>query len=109
MTEYYVGQKVLIVGINDRGKPPFESEVLKVGRKLVTVKAPWYGDAQFRMESNQINDQYGHYWLMTPESYAETIRRDQLLAAIRRADIYGRPYTNDQLERVLAILEEETE
>lgn len=80
MSGYEVGQRVWVYGINDRGRPPTESTVVKVGRALVSVQGP-YGDVQqFRMDTGQSNsrDYPHHFWIRSDDERAV----DERLAAI---------------------------
>lgn len=77
MSEYHVGQTVVIQGFNTRGHNT--GEVVKVGRLLVTVKGDYGVEAQYRIDGGHINDKFGHSWVCTEEEFAA----QRELAALR--------------------------
>ena len=110
MTEYYVGQKILIRSVNERGRGPVETTVTKVGTKLVYVHH-WGRDEAYRIETGRRNDAYEHQWLETPEQYAEELHRSELWERLRVAGLasfsyHGKNVPTEKLERVLAIMED---
>ena len=114
MTEYYVGQKVLIRDINRRRDGgPTESVITRVGRKLVYIEQ--YGrEVAYRIEDGRKNDNYGHSWLQTPEQYVEEMHRDALWSRLNAAGLrlelgMSHKVSTDKLERVVAIMEETDE
>lgn len=88
-----VGQLVWIYDVNDRrGQGPYKGEITKLGTKLVTVAAVWIGndgvkytgtETVFRIDSQVINDNYGH------SSFATSAQREQQERQSRR-DAYFR-------------------
>lgn len=110
MTEYYVGQEVLIRSVNQRGSEPEKATVTKVGRKLVTVRNQYNWFEVYRMDTGKRNDNYGHEWLQTPEAYADEQHRTELWGQLRELGLkteWGKPTISTvKLERIIAILEE---
>jgi hypothetical protein len=81
MSEFHVGQKVLVDGVNLRGRT-HEAEVVKVGRKLVYIEE--YGrQIAYRIETGVINDDYGHTWIQTPDQFQEAQDRKVVLDRLR--------------------------
>ena len=79
-----VGDKVWWSDVNRKGI--HSGTVLKVGRKLVTVKE--YGQIVFRKDNLRTNDDYGHQSLIVDlEAYQERQKVRGVLDAIYRA--YG--------------------
>lgn len=105
--EYHVGQRVLIHHWNTRGGRIQEAEVSKVGRKLVYIEE--YGrPVAYRIDTGNKNDQYGHSTMYTPEAWAARERRADLDRRLREGGLDRRNGTNltdDQVERIVAILE----
>lgn len=104
--QYEVGQEVVLRGGNKRRniEPPI-GRVLKVGRKLVTVEDQWGWPRQYRMEDGRANDRYGHAWIQTREQYAEEMARSALLDALLKRGVTVRGYSNNALNAILAILD----
>lgn len=107
MTDYYVGQPVLISDVNARGRGPYESKVTKVGRKL--VYATMYGrDYAFRIEGGTINDKYGHQHIWTVEDWDAKNQHARALADLREAGVRfdwdSRYLDTETLEKILAVV-----
>lgn len=111
MSEFHVGQKVLVNGVNLRGRT-HEAEVVKVGRKLVYIEE--YGRAvAYRIETGVINDDYGHTWIQTPEQFQEQQDRAAVLERLRDLGLSshrfnGLPYSTATLNSVCDLLESDS-
>ena len=108
--ELKVGDEVLVFDVNwgRRGNAGGEpATVVKVGRKLVTLKIGTWWEKQFRLDTQRINYDYGHLWFRTKKQVAEDNRRREAVAALasfglelsRRCSL-----TTDRLEAVLSAL-----
>lgn len=81
MNQFHVGQKVIVSGVNMRGRS-YEAEVVKVGRKLVYIEE--YGrSTAYWIDTGVINDDYGHTWIQTPEQFQEQQDRTAALHRLR--------------------------
>jgi hypothetical protein len=110
MTDYQVDQDVVVfVGWQAQAYP---GKITKVGRELVTINAPGYGEGQFRMDTRRSNNkQFGSgTYFRTPEEHAEAQIRSLLIAELRKAGIelrmghgMDRKLTTGQMEAILAI------
>jgi hypothetical protein len=107
MTDYYVGQPVLITDVNARGRGPYETTVTKVGRKL--VYANMYGrDYAFRIEGGVINDNYGHQHIWTLEEWGAKERHSKVLADLREVGVKfdwdSKSLSTETLEKILGVV-----
>lgn len=107
MSEFHVGQKVIVSGVNMRGRSR-EAEVVKVGRKLVYIGE--YGrHVAYRMDTGVINDNYGHTRIQTPEQFQEQQDRTAALHRLRDLGLvqaYGTvDYSTATLNAVCDLLE----
>lgn len=110
MTAYEVGQRVWFYGINDRGRPPTEGTVTKVGRTLVTVAIGHGQSQQFRIETGQINsrDYPHHYWVKTEQQRAADQHKSELNQRLESAGIafrLGARLPIEVIEDIVAVLD----
>ena len=84
--------------------------VTKVGRKLFTVVTGERGrEMVFRLETGIVNDDYGHYWVLTLAQAAEKERRHAAIDALRtfgltfNSSARDRSATLEQLETLAAL------
>lgn len=87
-----------------------DGEVVKVGRKLITVKYGW-GTTVFRMENGRANDRFGHTYIRTPEQVEEMNRRTDLLSRLKALGLEPVSYprteiSTDKIEAIVKIMEE---
>lgn len=76
--------------------------VTKVGRKLVTVEE--YGRPfQYRIETGQANDQYGHEWLVTEAERDAGLRANEARAFLRSLGLDERLGFRPSSERLVEI------
>jgi hypothetical protein len=92
---------------------PKRVKVHKVGRKLVYIlryaDRPDMGTDAYRIESDVINDNYGHTRLWFPRDWEAEQRRGDLTEALRRHGVEvwrGGRKSIRTLERLLAVMEE---
>jgi hypothetical protein len=80
-----------------------DATVVKVGRKLITVK---YGHCEsvFRLENGRINNDYGHSWIRTVEQAAEDLRRKELVQRLRDGGVDLRVGTQFAMETLEALV-----
>lgn len=90
MSEFHVGQKVIVSGVNMRGRSR-EAEVVKVGRKLVYIGERGRHVA-YRMDTGVINDNYGHTRIQTPEQFQEQQNRTAALHRLRDLGLVPQAY-----------------
>lgn len=110
-----VGDRVQVFGGYGRrhGAPGgMDGEVIKVGRKLITVAYPGSPNGQvFRLESGRANDDYGHQRIQTVEQAAEDARRSELIARLRSGGIelrmgHDRKISTETLEALAAVVDQ---
>lgn len=79
-----IGQTLVRRDVNEnRLGGPQNVEVVKVGRKLITV-VDKYGTAEvFRLEDGTRNDNYGHGYVQTSDQYEDEQARDAILKRLR--------------------------
>lgn len=120
MTDYtrdhwQVGQEVYIRDVNERrlyrsgdGLPPIGT-VVKVARKLITVKGPWGREETYEIATGSRSDAYRHGWVQTMEDYEAQQERFDLLRRLKDAGLEvrtgGRPLRNETLRSVIRALE----
>lgn len=123
--DLHEGQDVLITDVNVHGRRKYENlapwpgKVRKVGRVLVTIgfsyghstdERNWRAE-QFRIETQHVNDQYGHQQFWLPEQWQAEHDRQALLDALRAAGVAieakalgaAPRHTNWQLGRILEV------
>lgn len=97
-----VGQEVwLFAARRDRER----GTVVKVGRKLVTIRAgerDW-DERQYRLASGIVNDNWGHHWFKTDEQVALDDRVSAARAALLAAGLSVRSYADLSLETLEAV------
>lgn len=110
--ELEVDQTLILRDQNEnRMGGPKVGTVTKVGRKLVTI-APEQGwwTTTYRIDTQRVNDERGHGWFQTPDQYAEDVLRVEVMGALRGGlgvnTNFGNKLSNDQLIRILAIVQE---
>lgn len=114
MTGVKVGDRVQIFDSYRQGQSPNgeDGEVIKVGRRLFTVKRTWGGELVFRLENGQLNDKNFGYqtYVMTPEQVEIQNAMSGARARMKALGLEERPGYNrltlDQMLRVIAVLEE---
>lgn len=106
------GDPVKVFDVNGRryGQPEdgVDGEVVKVGRKLITVKHSRWNTQVFRLENGIANDNYGHQWIRTLEEAADLIRRAELRQSMRKLGLeikIGRSFSTDTMEKLVQVLE----
>lgn len=114
---FAVGEEVLITNTNDRGRPPREGVVEKVGRKLIYVSlhGTRTGQHVFRLDreyGRPSNDGYGHGTVWLPHELENRKRHKELLETLRELGIEPRNYRGnhlsiDTLTRLIAVLRDE--
>ena len=111
MSELKVGDEVLVFSVDSparrRGEPDpgLPGEIVKVGRKLVTIHCRGW-DTVFRLDTQRINDGYGHEWFATPEQVALDERHDAAMAVLRYVGLEmrsGHHLTLEQAEALAAV------
>jgi len=108
VSEYTIGQTVLLKSVNSRGKAPSEVVITRVGRKLVYIEE--YGrELAFRIADGRRNNQYGHEWIETPERAAAKAHRSDVVARLKAHGIdyvgySGFKQDTETLEHILAVL-----
>lgn len=111
--KYTVEQRVWVYDINRRRSAgPEEATVVKVGRKLVTVKRV-YGEETFRIVDGVRNDGYGHAHIRTDEDRAADERRSIATQRLKAAHLgialgYERTFPLETLESIVAVLESQS-
>lgn len=107
--ELKVGQEVRVFDQNGRrmGQPDggWPGVVTKVGRKLVAIE---YSNrsAQFRLDTQVINDGYGHRYFETPEQVIRHQRLGRALKALHDHQIMlgrGHRLTVEQIEALAEV------
>jgi hypothetical protein len=108
--KYALEQRVWVYDINRRRSAgPEEATVVKVGRKLVTVKRI-YGEETFRIVDGVRNDSYGHAHILTDEDRNAEDRRSAAVKRLKAAHLgialgYERSFPLDTLEAIVAVLD----
>lgn len=114
-TKYEVGQAVRIFDVNGKrlGQPEdgWPGHVTEVGRKLVTVEEDdgWPNPTQYRIETGQKNDNYGHRYIKTPEQSAWDERKRASVAFLHQHGLeVGRKFDLDVtvLEAIADVIRE---
>jgi hypothetical protein len=91
MSPIEVGDEVRVFDVNSPAQrrnepdPGVPGEVVHVARTLVTITSHNYGTMKFRLDTQRVNDNYGHQWFRTPEQVAEDQRVRAGLAALKAA------------------------
>ncbi|MEU4229392.1 hypothetical protein AB0F17_34290 [Nonomuraea sp. NPDC026600] len=108
-----VDDEVRVIDVNGArmGQPKdgWVGKVVKVGRKLITVRYGNYdGYTQvFRREDGSVNDKYGHQRIETPEQAARRVRNGEIHATLRGHGInlaFGHRLTDEHLEQMAALV-----
>lgn len=109
---FTVGMAVIATDVNDRGAPPREWVVKKVGRKLVTAGPPdseWQ-NVVYRIETGRSNDDWGNGHLRTPQEYADDQRRSEVKRLLFehgiKIDWNASSIASPKLEAILRVMEE---
>ena len=108
--KYTLEQRVWVYDINRRRSAgPEEATVVKVGRKLVTVKRI-YGEETFRIVDGVRNDAYGHALIRTDEDRDAEDRRSAAVKRLKAAHLgialgYEQSFPLETLESIVAVLE----
>jgi hypothetical protein len=109
-----VGDRVQVFDVNGSrlGQPKggYDGTVVKMGRKLVTVKYD-HGESVFRLETGQANDAYGHQHLRTVEQAAEDLRKTEAMQQLREVGLdvqrdRRRDFSVDTLKKIVEIVKE---
>jgi hypothetical protein len=113
LADLKVGDRVQVFDVNGRrrGAPKggLDGTVVKVGRKLITVRYGHGYTKVFRLDGGRANDDYGHQWIETPEQAADNARRDELVQRLRDGGLevrIGRQLPTRTLEAVAKALDE---
>lgn len=112
LAELKAGDRVQVFDVNGSrmGQPKggWDGEVVKVGRKLITVKYG-YAASVFRLDDGRKNDAYGHQHIKTVEQAAEDLRRGSVVGRLREFGIDlrwdAREISTAKLESMLQVLE----
>jgi hypothetical protein len=108
-----VNQPVRVFDTNGSrmGQPEggWPGRVVKIGRTLVTIDYPAgnRGPYQFRLDTRQVNDNYGHQWFRTEEEAEAEQRLASAVDILRGAGItieYRSSLTADQVEELAAVV-----
>lgn len=105
-----VGQEVWLYDVNDQRygrREPCRGTVVKVGRKLATIRYGAGYDKVFRLDTTRSNDNYGHQWFKTDEQATEDDRRSaatEVLRAARLRPESGCSLSLVQLEAIAAVI-----
>jgi len=106
--KYSEGDDVLVFKRLNRGVKREPGTIVKVGRILVTIE---YGGSyktadQFRINTQRINDKYGHRWFKTPEQVAEDNRRTAAWNIINECGLERRFHTRTDGDFSTELLED---
>jgi hypothetical protein len=113
MEKFEVGQKVKVFDVNGRrrGQPKggWEGEIVKVGRKLVTITYPGhYRPKAFRIDDQMANDEYRHQSFSTLEQAEQTERRQRAMDTLNGIGLDrsydGEKLTLEQLEALVNVI-----
>lgn len=110
MPDLKVGDKVRVFDVNGRrqGQPEgaWVGEVVKAGRKLVTIKYGWRVQV-FRIEGQRANDSYGHQHFKSPEQAERDLRASKARGVLRERRIkldWDAKFTVEQLEALAELV-----
>jgi len=106
--QYSEGDDVLVFERLNRGVKREPGTIVKVGRTLVTIE---YGGSykiadQFRIDTQRINNKYGHKWFKTPEQVAEDSRRTAAWNIIKECGLERRFDTRTDEDLSTELLED---
>lgn len=81
-----VGQKVWLRDTNRRQVVASRGTITKIGRKLVTIQSDEIGwwTKQYRLDSQQVNDDYGHQSFVTDDQAAAEVKRREDLETLNQ-------------------------
>lgn len=109
--KYEVGQEVRVFDVNGRhhGQPEggWKGEIVRVGRKLVSVDFPGYGSKAFRIDDQRANDNYRHQWFRTLEEVALIERKDKAREVLKSVGLelsLKNGLTVEQLEALAEVI-----
>lgn len=85
--KYVAGDTVILTDANYKGHKT--ATVTKVGRTLVYVDQDIYGreNSAYRIEDGSRNDAYRHGRIWTIQEHDETIKRSDLISALREEGV----------------------
>lgn len=113
LADLKVGDRVQVFGGYGRRRDEVggqDGEVIKVGRKLITVAYPGNPHGQvFRLESGRANDDYGHQRIKTIAQAEEDLHREDLVQRLKDGGLevrMGRQLSTRALEAVAMALDE---
>ena len=107
-----VGDTVWVYDVNARrGDGPAKATVVKVGRKLCTLRFGGHYEQVFRLEEQRANDDYGHQWFKTEAEKVADERRQAAVAVLRKHGLEfamgrHRDLSTETVEAIARLLEE---
>jgi hypothetical protein len=90
----------------DRKGAPEDAVVTKIGRSLVTLRTS-YREEKFRLDTQIINDNYGHVWFKTAEQAKSETARAESRAVLTAKGItleYRARLTDEQIHQLAALV-----
>ncbi len=100
---YFVGQTLYLDGVNRHGRDRERVEVVKVGRKLMSVADRHGRTTEYRMEDGRRNDAYRHSWVQTADEVGATERRAVVMSRLHAMRLYDMGLQGFSLEALTAV------